>query len=121
VANLFTPDAVLLVKEFQRRVVYAFEYVPIIQRGEGGRVVHAIYAEMDVLEEEGLRARFRIGGVSVFCWAEEPEECHNDEVNNVLVEGALPYVVRVEDLRQLPEDGSVDRVGAVGRSVFFPE
>ena len=49
--------------------------------------------------------------LKVLCGTKQPEEGDNDEVNGVLVEGAMDGVVGVEDFRQAPDDGDVGRVG----------
>lgn len=57
-ADLFATDGILLVKEFQRRESDAAEDVLVIQRCCRSVVDGAIDCEVDMFEEEGLRAGF---------------------------------------------------------------
>ena len=65
---------------------------------------------MDVTEAEGLGPSLRVGE-QVFGWAEEPEECNDDEVDDVGVECSKDGVLGVEGCEEALDDGDVGGVG----------
>ena len=110
-ADLFTPDGILLISKSQSGIGNARDEGRIIQRCRRGVVDHVTGGEMDVLELEGLTPGALSGRFKVLCGTKQPEEGDNDEVDGVFVEGAMDWVFCVKDLRQATDDGDVGRVG----------
>ena len=84
-------------------------------------VDHVTSGEMDVLEFKGLAPGALSCWLKVFCRAKQPEEGDNDEVNGVLVEGAMDRVLCVQDFGQAPDDGDVGRVCPARRVIVVVE
>ena len=117
--HFLTPNAVLLVREFQSRVM-DLEDGLVIQRCGRSRVDLAMDVEVEVTESEGLRPTV-FQGVGVFGWAQQPEESQDDEVDDRFVGLAILGVVGVQGINKGEDDGSVDRVYPAGGTVFVPE
>ena len=73
--------------------------------------------EVDVAEEEGLRASVR-RAAGVLGGAQEPEEPDHAKVGAVGIELAMLLVVEVERVLELLEDDRVDRVHSLGGVVL---
>ena len=73
------------------------------------------------MEFEGLRASIGGACVAVLGWLEQPEEGHNDEVNNVSIESSADGMLSVDDVRERAEDPHVDRVGMRRRVVVLAQ
>ena len=71
----------------------------------------AVDGEVNVLEEEGLRASFS-GCVQVFRGRKEPVEGDDDEVDDVGVGDAEFGMLSLEDVDDGADNGDVSRVGA---------
>ena len=69
VADSFPADSILLISELQRGVLESGGDCGVIQRCCSSGVDSSTDSKLDVLVQEGLRARFRGGGVQVFGWA----------------------------------------------------
>ena len=93
----------------------------VIQRGAEAYVDSATDGEAGVLEFEGLRASFFSGRVEVLGWSQEPVEGHDNEVDEVCVEGSPLGMRCVKDLEEGLDDGKVCRAGPRGRVVFIGE
>ena len=111
VADLLTAHCILLVREFEARVVESGERSLVIQRSSGGRVDRGAYTEVDVSTEEWGRATVGVATETVFSRTEEPEEGDDDKVDEVGVEHTVDGVTRVQDITEGSEDRDVDRVG----------
>ena len=120
-ADLFAPDGILLVTEFERRVLDSADAVRVIQRCFQGVVDSATYRQVDLAQGEGLGARVFVGSEGVFGWSEQPEEGDHNEVTDVFVEGTVLEVVEIEGGEQGPDDGDVDRVGSAWRVIVVLE
>lgn len=127
-ADLFAFDGILLVGKREGRVrdglgesVLVDGTVFVMQRCVEGGVDAVVDGELHVAETEGLAAAFSVWGEEVFCWAKEPEECNDDEVDGVGLEVSKPLVVEVEGIPELADDGDVDGVGTRLWRVFVSE
>ena len=119
-SDAFTLDGVLLVSELQVSESYVAQEVRVIQRRRGGVQAGTGDGEVDVSEEEGLRASVR-RAAGVLGWAKEPEEPDHAEVGAVGIELAVLPVVKVERVLELLEDDRVDRVHSLGGVVLVLE
>ena len=118
VADALAFESVLLSDKFESRGAQMGKSVIIQGRIRG--VVHcAANVKVDMAEFEGLRASVGGTGVTVLGWLEQPEEGHDDEVNDVSVKSSMDGVLGVDDVIEGAEDGHIDRVGAGRRVVVF--
>ena len=81
----------------------------------------AANSEVEVLQFKGLGLGFWSGGEGALCWAEEPEEGDDDEVDNVGVCWSVIWVSGVKDVPELSQDSGVDWVGAAWGIVVVGE
>ena len=115
---LLPTRGVLLVIEHKSAVSNAANGVRVIQRSLWGAVDGVVDGEVDVAEEEGLRASFGRLGVGVLGRSQQPEEGDNDEVNDVLVEDSVSGMLEIKGILEGAQDGDIDRVGSGLRIVF---
>ena len=83
VANLFTPDSILLISEGEDSSCDK-GHRHVIQRGVRGKNNAVTKGKCDVAEAEGLGPP-GASGVKVFSWSEEPVEANDTEVADVHV------------------------------------
>ena len=86
-ANLFASDCILLVGEGEVRVAHPHDDVLVIQRCSRGVVASVFDVEFDVLEFEGFASSVA-RALYALRRAEEPEECDEDDVDDMSIEGA---------------------------------
>ena len=111
VADALAFDSALLSDELWSRGAQVGKLV-IVQGRFGGIAHRASNVKVNVLEFEGLRASIGGASAAAFGRLKQPEESHDDEVNDVSVKSSIDGVLGVDDVIEGAEDGHIDRAGA---------
>ncbi len=70
----------------------------------------SVDGEVDVPKAESLGPGLFTGGFEVFSRSEEPVVSDDDDVDCVVVEASVDFMVNIQGFKEALDDGDVDRV-----------